>query len=835
MNLRKVHGVRTVHTVLLALLVAMPARTASAQDDWYSLQVPGGRATLRTLGVDDTRERSWVMIELIRRLHFSTRAPEQLEAAIRNIPTQSSETLTLPQPLATATWERLLGRALPPRAMFRAILSDTPARLLYHGLAGMNAETRQWIEREPELLRSLYRDLDAAKSFAMFAPGIEISQGRVIIPGGAVAEARWSHAIGVSPADARRFVSRLFLDRAGRVAGLYFLAASVGAPRRQFVLHAYEAGGDVRFARLVDTFASCYPRDSNDYPFVLRSNDPALLLLSTRVTDDGRFVGPLSEPFRDSVFATDAAAIVERLCSAQTRDRGAVFATVLTGQRVFSALTAQEADDVVVALRVRRMFPAVFMAMERAGVRRPATYGVVGRHALQLDRLNDAQSTPALLQQFQGALAMVLRMAASGTLTQPELERLLHGLCDVRIANGRYDGRLAAWFERELLPAIRFPAGGVVEFAVAGALAGPPASSPVRIRWEDHDYVVDHSRSMRDRLLGVRNRQGGHTLDTALEMSRAARADGDAQAADIALGQALAAWAYAPHVGSADSVALVGGDPSRRHDIGLREVNRTRFEQRWALSVAPGDRGVIAGSYLGLEATLATWSLRRLTADIIPPEPTIGDNDRMALYAMVSLSDPARMTDEEMQRIANAVDDGRAQVTAAGHDASRLAELGRAASMSPWRRVAMRWTLAEEPSRVSQQFSLSALARLGGVAPGQLPAWGTSAVPLGCLCLASPIEGAPELIAGRPVDGIVGIRSADLPLRVAQILSELKMPAQLMPAVLAYAMRDYIDRLRPMHPADVDAFADAALSLTRTMVEDYLGAIAAVGPLRPVQ
>jgi hypothetical protein len=50
---------------------------------------------------------------------------------------------------------------------------------------------------------------------------------------------------------------------------------------------------------------------------------------------------------------------------------------------------------------------------------------------------------------------------------------------------------------------------------------------------------------------------------------------------------------------------------------------------------------------------------------------------------------------------------------------------------------------------------------------------------------------------------------------------------------LSYAMRDFLDAVRPSHPADFEAFSRQARLLDRMTVEDYLGAIAAVGALRP--
>jgi hypothetical protein len=305
--------------------------------------------------------------------------------------------------------------------------------------------------------------------------------------------------------------------------------------------------------------------------------------------------------------------------------------------------------------------------------------------------------------------------------------------------------------------------------------------------------------------------------------------------ADRALGQALAAWTYTLHLGEPDLGSLTGGDPSLRHDLGIRDVNRTRIAQRWQLALTTGDRGAIIGSYLGLDAALANWSLRRLSADAIPAPPTIGDNDRSSLVSMVALVHPSQFTDTAMRRIADTIHEGNHQVEEASADGARLLSLGERALLSPWRREVLPWMEANEPDRVDEQFAPVARARLGGLRMDEAAAWGPSMLPLGCLCIQAPPAYIPDLIVGRPIDGIVGAHSADLMFRVADLLEAMHMPASLAPAVSAYAMRDYLDMVRPVHPADTDAFSRAAMRLTRTMVEDYIGAIAAVGPLRPIE
>jgi hypothetical protein len=411
-------------------------------------------------------------------------------------------------------------------------------------------------------------------------------------------------------------------------------------------------------------------------------------------------------------------------------------------------------------------------------------------------------------------------------------------LGEVPIRSGRYDGRMAAWFERQLLPSLRTalksPGAMTAEELIARGLAGPLEGSPRRVEWEGASYVVDYPSTVRERLLRVRQKQGGATIDHALSLIEDAKTPAAIEAGDAALGQALASWAYAPHAGDANSAMLIGGDGSLRHDLGIRLVNSTRFEQRWEIAMIPGARGAIAGSYLGLDSALAIWSLRRIASDRIPSPPTLGDNDRVPLLSLAVLLDSRRLQDEDMHRIASAIADGTRRIAAASTDARQLQQLAMDAAISPWRVAVLPWMVTNEPDQVDTVFSTPARARLGDLKNVQNDAWGTSAIPMGCLCLQPPPAYVPELIVGRPVDGIVGAYSGDLTFRVAELLTELKLPAQLIPSVMAYALRDYIDAVRPLHPADVEAFSRQARRLARTIVEDYVGAIAAVGPLQPI-
>ncbi len=838
-------------------------------------------------------------------------------------------TISLPLPLSPQTWSRVVfERDVPRRRLFVEILNDPAARLLYHGLVGLDAETRRWMGGQPQLLRRLYRDAEAIHSFALFGPALKISGGRVVVPGGKKAEQRWSVALDVDVSKPDRFVRRLFDHDGGRTAGLYFTVAGVDPARQTFLLSTADGitDGNDRFRRLVSSFANCYPDNATQYPFNLRSYDSALLLLELGLVDTGVPAGPLWRRFWNRVLsgdslpdnpandlrdlkedgAVDAAWMVDTLCGAPAAERGSVFVTFLAGHRTFAGVADGDLADTLVALRSRRLYPAVFMALERAGVRPSRTYAVVARQAERLAQLDDTARAITALQQFQGAIALTANAMAADTLPRAQGEALLESLASVPFESERYDGRLANWLAREWLPAARAAAVRPdvpplsAELSVAEALAGRRETPARLVQWEGLSYAVDFASSARQRLVDVRKRQGGVTLDNVLELSRiaialqqasitveqvkalrtelaalaprlrletvaeefagdhlnvqgkltdvisdlgkvdtaretrrAAEAGADlGRPIDFLLGHVLASWAYAPHVGEADSPALVGGDGSIRHVFGLRKLGRDKFSQRWDVAIFGGEGGSIPGSLLGLEAAHSTFSLRRLSTDTVPPPPTIGGNDLTSFMLTAALSNPRRLTDADQSRIAAASLAGAAAIALAGKDPELLAAAAQKAAMSPWRRESLSWMAVEESGRLGEQFSVSEAARLGGLGAESVPAWGTASMITGCLCLRMPLARIPELIIGRAADGLLGGHSADLMIRVATILAELKMPASLATPVMAYAMREFLDNVKPQHTADFDAFARQARALDRGTVEDILGAIAAIGPLR---
>jgi hypothetical protein len=136
------------------------------------------------------------------------------------------------------------------------------------------------------------------------------------------------------------------------------------------------------------------------------------------------------------------------------------------------------------------------------------------------------------------------------------------------------------------------------------------------------------------------------------------------------------------------------------------------------------------------------------------------------------------------------------------------------------------------------RLSLVELFWLGsprGANASAFDAWGAATVMLdGCLCLRMPRPEPWELRSGRPATGHLATTGADVSLRVAEVLAELKLPAALAPAIISYAMQDVVDLAQPAFFDDWPAFQRVARDLPRERLIDYISAVAADGALVPL-
>jgi hypothetical protein len=154
-------------------------------------------------------------------------------------------------------------------------------------------------------------------------------------------------------------------------------------------------------------------------------------------------------------------------------------------------------------------------------------------------------------------------------------------------------------------------------------------------------------------------------------------------------------------------------------------------------------------------------------------------------------------------------------------------------STDGWRRRAVAWAFAHH-SDPTIYLSLAELLELGRVSSASLDAWGTAGWPGDtCLCARLNPSNGWMLLAGRPRLGLLATAMPDLNLRVAVVLHELKLPAALAKDVLLAATRDYIDTVAPTDTSDWLTLVRSAQAITRERIDDYIGALAAAGPLVP--
>ena len=74
--------------------------------------------------------------------------------------------------------------------------------------------------------------------------------------------------------------------------------------------------------------------------------------------------------------------------------------------------------------------------------------------------------------------------------------------------------------------------------------------------------------------------------------------------------------------------------------------------------------------------------------------------------------------------------------------------------------------------------------------------------------------------------------TVEMNLEMAQRFAELKLPAALIPSVLATAMQDFVDQAEPADPNDLAALAEYPRRISSNLMADYIAAAATLdGPL----
>ena len=311
--------------------------------------------------------------------------------------------------------------------------------------------------------------------------------------------------------------------------------------------------------------------------------------------------------------------------------------------------------------------------------------------------------------------------------------------------------------------------------------------------------------------------------------------------ADTVLSEALLSLVYAMDLGDPDGPALLASNVALRHDFGFAlHESESRVRRAWDVprqDLVPGMPWRVSGSLLGLDIALAPLKLRRASLDRAIDVPRLPPNEREAFAVGTALMNPRSLRDADLEAIVTSIARGRAKIVQLSATDRGIGAVADALALDGRRRRDLAWTAANRPADLITMFSLAELMMLGGGAPGaDLDAWGMSAFySRGCACTQMLTPGRWPLLVGRPQLALLSSIVADLNLRVAVVLSELRLPAGLERPVLAAAVQDFIYEVAPSDAGDWLTVARAAQAVPRQRIEDYVAAAAAVdGPLIPV-
>jgi hypothetical protein len=820
--------------------VALPAPAQQIADALEILSVDRSRFVLdvvRTLYATNT-----VNVDL--RLH------EKLQSVLLDYAGPGE---TVPLPLDVSIWrETLLPKPVPDNQILSAILSDRNTALLYHGLAGLDDETLAWLGPERDTLRHLLRH---AGSFATFGPSVRVRANRVVVPGGQDDEPLWQAIVGADPAKPTAFVRKLFNDETGVLAWFYDSLSGLDEPHFKFATSASlpMATRIDRARALLDLFERAGSEWSPEkQPFSRRPFDSGLTLAALQVDADGDFVGPNHRGLWERVFADnshsgsptrdgeqvplDASWIVSRVHRVPVDVGRKRLDTILFAQRNF-----RDASDpqLVTVLRAHSSFPALMLTLERMGIKSPAVMSAMVARAQGLNDIRDDQARTLALIDFQASLGILDRIGRFGGLGSSDIDALVTKLAAIDHAGRGYGARIAAWIQKDLVGKLE-PTNNesfdAVEDTVLAAMAGArKTATPDRIvEWEGRRYRVNAARAEERRLHRVRRRQGGASLGVALQGALSTQKPGGG---DRVLADTLTSILYAAYLGDPLGPAVLGGNVALRHELGTVVPIGPRAAWRLPTEGHTTKGWKVTGSLLGLDLALARLSLRRLDSTVMPPEPQMVSAERQFVATSVALMNPTALTDATRDEIAAALARGRARLEGLDGTAAELEEVAKDAGLSPWRRESLRWTIAHDNASRSTQLSVLELMWLGrprATAAIALDAWGASTLPLnGCACLAMPRAAAWERLAGRPAQGLLASRGADVQIVVADALASLGLPSQIAPGVVGYATQEVIDQARPAHFDDWSGFSRAASALTRDNIVDYIAAQTAGGALLP--
>jgi hypothetical protein len=826
------------------------AQTPGALSD---IALPGGLpAALAELNDPLPGDRGQFLVEVIRRTYGTPIAvrTDPRGAAIRALlahlerARHSNEpSTTIPLPLTPAIWvDAVFGGRTTPDALVQAILESRNASLFYYGLMALDVSTREWLASDRGLIADLSNRY--AAPFAVAAAGFRTSAGRVVVPGGSRFEPAWEALVGRRVNAPAEFLRAVLTVDEGRI-GYVLTALSELTPEQvAFALGADATGAPAALHRLSESFDRAAPAwKIVDRTLWRPRRDPALLLSDLALDDSGRPELPGSRGFWAAVFAGEGGSIDRRrgadlsdrvdvswLCgeifSAPPAEQRRRYETVLFASRLIKRITPADADDAFEAVRSALKYPALTAALERAHATDIHLYAAAARRAARIAAISNADRRMRSTSQFQGTLALLARMVARRSISVKTFEAAvaeLSGLDPDR--SGEYGGAIVNWFAKWIAAA---RADVPVDDALMQLLAGRVAGSTRSVDWEGTHYTVDLAAAEMVRL--------GRFLGSAPHSYVSAALAQRGVAADDAWSRSVTELAYAIAIGQPESAVVSVADLARRHDFESR-AEPGHGSLAWTLPeadvTAHGYR--IAGALLGLDVALSDFWLTRVSLKAPPRRPSISSEERNSFIATVPLVEAGSLTDADRDRIGATIRAGRARARAlVPADAVAIAD---AVAMEPIRRTVLPWMVENDAPRVISFFSPLELLWLGlgnGRAGGSLDGWGVSALRrTGCLCLQVPDKRNRDMLTARVNTGIRASGFPDLGLRLAELLSDMGMPAELFAGVLGSATSDFVNGAVSRYEDDERGLVEFVLALEADRVEEYLAMLTTGGPLVP--
>jgi hypothetical protein len=858
--------------LLAALVILTVADDRTPVPGFFDLPVTGGTTTFDMLGLRP-EERGSAIALLARSMFSQGGSAAERAAGVRrfiaglSVPGNvaadppsppsfgdtDSQPITIAVPLTADHWRDLLGPA-GKGDLFAALLANRSVLLVCAGAMNTDASVRALLARDRGLLRYIVRSTPAALWVA--GRSLKLEKDRVVVPGGSTADPIWEALAGEKVTRPSEFLRVLLSRDSGRLAWFFDAIAAMSADRRALVYGHGAIDAQIEQTRaLYSTFKSA---DSNwrleDHPF-LRGVTDSWMVTSQIELAGGAVALPNAQLFWEDLFehgdltrraitasraavATPAslAWLVQKVASVHAKERRDRYEMVRFAHAVFPRMNAEDTVDVMVALGGYRRYRAMLLALDHMEITTPRVYSRLVEAARRLDELSGRDRKHSIIA-FQSALALLARARATHAISVPVAEQRLLALADVAEVDNRHMHAITQWMITSLLDSLpplvqpdQWTAATAYESRLLQALAGPPTGTNVpTLKWEGLDYRVDYFASEHARIKRIREQLTSPGLDAALA------ANNDAQVAE-----ALLVLIYSPALGDPEGPALLGGDIALRHDFGLEGAAGLRRDtMAWAMpreQVGDGRPWHIEGSLLGLDIALARLALRRLSDDDMPVAPTINLNDQMTLARTARALNPNDLRDADRDRIVEAIARGRQRVAGAAANLADVLALADEAALSPAVRQTLQWTVTRTPESVPALFGLRDYMWLGrpDLPRDTLNRWGVYAESLhNRLRTAMPGPTPWENFSGRADGGLIATQFPDLTLRMAEETVRLKLPAQLIPALLTFATQDFWHDVDSRFPDDWPALARQALALSPSRVEDYVAALAGDGPLRP--